>query len=74
MFVTILSTRFFYKHHMFVCTTYCGHHQVHTAFTIALLSAIPAYTGQWLHVGSVLCRYIVNALILKSEFLKILTF
>jgi hypothetical protein len=41
-------------------STYCGHHQVHTvSYTHPLLmSAIPPYTAQCLHIGSVLFGYI----------------
>jgi membrane glycosyltransferase len=68
------------------CTTcfgLSGHHRVQRDFVIPLLlSAIPPYTGQCLHMGGVLYRWVIcNALIwqniknikvLKSALLKLL--
>jgi hypothetical protein len=64
MFIIIQSTQFWYEHtmhlHVLRVAAYCGHHQVRKAFIVTFLpSAIPPYTGQCLHIGSALCRYVV---------------
>jgi hypothetical protein len=65
MFIIIQWTQSWYKHtmhlHVLHVVAYCGHHQVHRAFTITLLSlsAKPPYTDQRSHIGKALCRYVV---------------
>jgi hypothetical protein len=62
MFMIIRPIQSWYKHamclHVLHVSAYCGHHQVHRAFTITLLSAIPPYTGQRLYTGSAFYRYV----------------
>jgi hypothetical protein len=49
-------------------SAYCGHNQVHTVFYIhrLFMSDIPPYTGQCLHIGSVLFGYIVFVCVYRS--------
>jgi hypothetical protein len=60
MFVIIQSKQVWYKHTMRLpvlhVSAFCGHHQVQSPF---LLSAVPPYTGQCLHIGKALYSYML---------------
>jgi hypothetical protein len=54
-----VNTNLVQTQHAFHVSACCGHHQVHTAFIITLLSATPPCTGQCLHIGNALYRHVV---------------
>jgi hypothetical protein len=71
MFIIIQSTQFWYSHtmrlHVLHVSDYCGHHQVHRAYMITLLSIcytslhLPVFT-YWEYTAQV-C-YLCNAIML----------